>query len=56
MTVSELKIDVFGIMQVFNRHTPAEELLRCYGEACNQNGSESQQKLTQDTLTEEKNC
>ena len=52
MTVSELKTEVFGIMQAFNRHIPAEEQLRRYGEVRNQNGSESQQKLTQDALTE----
>ncbi|EMF1484715.1 hypothetical protein V2D71_005329, partial [Escherichia coli] len=52
MTVSELKTEVSGIMQAFNRHIPAEEQLRRYGEVRNQNGSESQQKLTQDALTE----
>ncbi len=50
MTVSELKTEVFGIMQAFNRHTPAEELLWRYGEVSNQSGSESQQKLAQDSL------
>ncbi|END9833441.1 hypothetical protein ABMH19_004974, partial [Escherichia coli] len=52
MTVSELKTEVFGIMQAFNRHIPAEEQLRRYNEVRNQNGSEQQQKLTQDALTE----
>ncbi|EIG47672.1 hypothetical protein ESTG_01620, partial [Escherichia coli B799] len=52
MTVSELKTEVFGIMQAFNRHIPAEEQLRRYDEVRNQNGSEQQQKLTQDALTE----
>ncbi|MCD3595911.1 hypothetical protein KX452_28575, partial [Escherichia coli] len=52
MTVSELKTEVFGIMQAFNRHIPAEEQLRRYNEVRNQNGSEQQQKLTLDALTE----
>ncbi|EOT2311649.1 VasL domain-containing protein [Escherichia coli] len=52
MTVSELKTDVFGIMQAFNRHIPAEELLRRYSEVSRQSGSELQQKQAQDALTE----
>ncbi|MZR60958.1 hypothetical protein GQA64_26790, partial [Escherichia coli] len=40
MTVSELKTEVFGIMQAFNRHIPAEEQLHRYGEVRNHNGSE----------------
>ncbi|EEY4101267.1 hypothetical protein EQJ94_24125 [Escherichia coli] len=52
MTVSELKTEVFGIMQAFNRHIPAEEQLHRYGEVRNHNGSEFQQKLVQDALTE----
>ncbi|EPZ6624947.1 VasL domain-containing protein, partial [Escherichia coli] len=55
MTVSELKTEVFGIMQAFNRHIPAEEQLRRYDEVRNQNGSESQQKLAQDALMEQLN-
>lgn len=35
MTVSELKTEVFGIMQAFNRHIPAEEQLRRYDEVRN---------------------
>ncbi|MFO6426209.1 VasL domain-containing protein [Escherichia coli] len=31
MTVSELKTEVFSIMQAFNRHIPAEEQLRRCG-------------------------
>lgn len=42
MTVSEPKTDVFGIMLIFNRHIPAEDQLRRYGEARKQNGSEQQ--------------
>ncbi|HBI2854074.1 TPA: hypothetical protein KZS68_004512, partial [Escherichia coli] len=52
MTVSELKTDVFGIMQAFNHHIPAEELLRRYSEVSRQSGSELQQKQAQDALTE----
>ncbi|EFH8235982.1 hypothetical protein GH101_21920 [Escherichia coli] len=52
MMVSELKTEVFGMMQVFNRHIPAEELLRRYGEARNQNGSERQQKQTEMALNQ----
>lgn len=51
ITVSELKTDVFGIMQAFNRHIPAEELLRRYGEVHRQSGSELQQKQVLDALT-----
>ncbi|EOX8380444.1 VasL domain-containing protein [Salmonella enterica] len=52
MTVSELKTEVFGIMQAFNRHIPAEELLRRYGEARNQDGSEQQQRQTEMALNQ----
>ncbi|EEH0842361.1 hypothetical protein GO373_004189, partial [Salmonella enterica subsp. enterica] len=52
MTVSELKTEVFGIMQAFNRHIPAEEQLRRYGEVRNQNGSELQQKKVENGLVE----
>ncbi len=52
MTVSELKIEVFGIMQAFNRHIPAEEQLRRYDEVRNQNGSEQQQKKVENGLVE----
>lgn len=52
MTVSELKTEVFGIMQAFNRHIPAEEQLRRYGEARNQNGSEQQQKQAEMALNQ----
>ncbi|EPY8125359.1 VasL domain-containing protein [Escherichia coli] len=52
MTVSELKTEVFGIMQAFNRHIPAEEQLRRYGEARNQSGSEQQQKQTETALNQ----
>ena len=52
MTVSELKTEVFGIMQAFNRHIPAEERLRRYDEARNQNGSEQQQKQMENALME----
>ncbi|EIM4665268.1 hypothetical protein NKK08_005060, partial [Escherichia coli] len=52
MTVSELKTEVFGIMQAFNRHIPAEEQLRRYGEVSNQNGSEQQQKQMENALAE----
>ncbi|HAW3717496.1 TPA: hypothetical protein JLT90_000358 [Escherichia coli] len=52
MTVSELKTEVFGIMQAFNRHIPAEEQLRRYGEVRNQNGSEQQQKQMENALAE----
>ncbi len=50
MTVSELKTEVFGIMQAFNRHIPAEEQLRRYGEVRNQNGSEQQQKQAEEAV------
>lgn len=52
MTVSELKTEVFGIMQAFNRHIPAEEQLRRYGEVRDQNGSEQQQKQMENALAE----
>ncbi|MBH5326307.1 type VI secretion system ImpA family N-terminal domain-containing protein [Salmonella enterica] len=52
MTVSELKTEVFSIMQTFNRHIPAEEQLRRYGEARNLNGSEQQQKQTEMALNQ----
>ncbi len=52
MTVSELKTEVFGIMQAFNRHIPAEEQLRRYGEVRNQNGSEQQQKQAEMALNQ----
>jgi hypothetical protein len=52
MTVSELNTEVFGIMQAFNRHIPAEEQLRRYGEARNQNGSEQQQKQAEMALNQ----
>lgn len=52
MTVSELKTEVFGIMQAFNRHIPAEELLRRYDEARNQDGSEQQQRQTEMALNQ----
>ena len=52
MTVSELKTEVFGIMQAFNRHIPAEERLRRYGEVRNQNGSERQQKQAEMALNQ----
>ncbi|MBB9855925.1 hypothetical protein FSI66_024805, partial [Escherichia coli] len=52
MTVSELKTEVFGIMQAFNRHIPAEEQLRRYDEVRNQNGSEQQQKKVENGLVE----
>ncbi|WP_274537118.1 VasL domain-containing protein, partial [Escherichia coli] len=47
-----LKTEVFGIMQAFNRHIPAEEQLRRYGEARNQNGSEQQQKQAEMALNQ----
>ncbi|MBN6454240.1 type VI secretion system ImpA family N-terminal domain-containing protein [Escherichia coli] len=50
MTVSELKTEVFSIMQAFNRHIPAEEQLRRYDEVRNQNGSEQQQKQMKDAF------
>ncbi len=52
MTVSELRTEVFGIMQAFNRHIPAEEQLRRYDEARNQNGSEQQQKQAEMALNQ----
>ena len=52
MTVIELKTEVFGIMQAFNRHIPAEEQLRRYGEVRNQNGSEQQQKQAEMALNQ----
>ncbi|WP_409254555.1 VasL domain-containing protein [Escherichia coli] len=52
MTVSELKTEVFGIMQAFNRHIPPEERLRRYGEVRDQNGSEQQQKQMENALAE----
>ncbi|MBN6397345.1 type VI secretion system ImpA family N-terminal domain-containing protein [Escherichia coli] len=52
ITVSELKTEVFGIIQAFNRHIPAEEQLRRYGEARNQNGSEQQQKQAEMALNQ----
>ncbi|HAG7417981.1 TPA: hypothetical protein HGR07_24675, partial [Escherichia coli] len=52
MTVSELKTEVFGIMQAFNRHIPAEEQLRRYGEARQQNDSEQQQKQAEMALNQ----
>ncbi|HAU9591333.1 TPA: hypothetical protein JE281_005020 [Escherichia coli] len=52
MTVSELKTEVSGIMQAFNRHIPAEEQLRRYDEARNQNGSEQQQKQAEMALNQ----
>lgn len=52
MTVSELRTEVFGIMQAFNRHIPAEEQLRRYDEAHNQNGSEQQQKQAEMALNQ----
>ena len=52
MTVSELKTEVFGIMQAFNRHIPAEEQLRRYDEVRNQNSSEQQQKKVENGLVE----
>lgn len=52
MTVSELKTEVFGIMQAFNWHIPAEEQLRRYDEARNQNGSEQQQKQAEMALNQ----
>ncbi|EOK2302024.1 VasL domain-containing protein [Escherichia coli] len=52
MTVSELKTEVFGIMQAFNRHIPAEEQLRRYDEVRNQNGSEQQQKQAEMALNQ----
>ncbi|RDP63103.1 ImpA domain protein [Escherichia coli] len=39
-------------MQAFNRHIPAEERLRRYDEARNQNGSEQQQKQMENALME----
>ncbi|HAW3335019.1 TPA: hypothetical protein JLS53_004828, partial [Escherichia coli] len=50
--ISELKTEVFGIMQAFNRHIPAEEQLRRYDEARNQNGSEQQQKQAEMALNQ----
>ena len=50
MTVSELKTEVSGIMQAFNRHILAEEQLCHYGEVRNQNGSEQQQKQMKDAF------
>ncbi|EPT2189199.1 TPA: VasL domain-containing protein [Escherichia coli] len=52
MTVSELKTEVFGIMQAFNQHIPAEEQLRRYGEARRQNYSEPQQKQVENAQAE----
>ena len=52
MTVSELRTEVFGIMQAFNRHIPAEEQLRRYDEVRNQNSSEQQQKKVENGLVE----
>ena len=52
MTVSELKTEVSGIMQAFNRHIPAEEQLRRYDEVRNQNSSEQQQKKVENGLVE----
>ncbi|EDA1465585.1 type VI secretion system ImpA family N-terminal domain-containing protein [Salmonella enterica] len=52
MTVSELKTEVFGIMQAFNRHIPAEEQLRRYDEVRNQNDSEQQQKQAEMALNQ----
>ncbi|HIC1333489.1 TPA: VasL domain-containing protein [Escherichia coli] len=52
MTVSELKTEVFGIIQAFNRHIPAEEQLRRYGEARQQNDSEQQQKQAEMALNQ----
>ncbi|MEB7742105.1 hypothetical protein NGB58_23360 [Escherichia coli] len=52
MTVSELKTEVYGIMQAFNRHIPAEEQIRRYGEAYKQSGGELQQKQAEEALTE----
>lgn len=39
-------------MQAFNRHIPAEEQLRRYGEVRNQNGSEQQQKQAEMALNQ----
>ncbi|HFI2835128.1 TPA: VasL domain-containing protein [Escherichia coli] len=52
MTVSELKTEVFGIIQAFNRHIPAEEQLRRYGEVRQQNDSEQQQKQAEMALNQ----
>ena len=52
ITVSELKTAVFSIMQVFNRHIPAEELLRRYGETQKQNGSEHHKKQAETVLNQ----
>lgn len=52
VAVSELKTEVFGIMQAFNRHIPAEEQLRRYDEVRNQNSSEQQQKKVENGLVE----
>lgn len=52
MTVSELKTEVFGIMQAFTLHIPAEEQLRRYGEARQQNDSEQQQKQAEMALNQ----
>ncbi|EPB2022024.1 VasL domain-containing protein [Escherichia coli] len=52
MTVSELKTEVFGIMQAFNRHIPAEEQLRRYGKTSKQNGSEQQRKQAEMVLNQ----
>ncbi|HBC1011864.1 TPA: type VI secretion system ImpA family N-terminal domain-containing protein [Escherichia coli] len=52
MTVSELKTEIFGIMQVLNQYVPAEEQLRRYGEVRSQNGSEPQLKQTEMALNQ----
>ncbi|KDW70211.1 impA domain family protein [Escherichia coli 2-005-03_S4_C1] len=52
MTISELKTEVFDIMQALNRHIPAEELLRRYGESRDKNGSEYQQKQAEMVLNQ----
>ncbi|MGV6140180.1 VasL domain-containing protein, partial [Escherichia coli] len=52
MTISELKTEVFGIMQAFNRHIPAEEQLRRYSKVRNQNGSEQQQQQAEMALNQ----
>ena len=39
-------------MQAFNRHIPAEEQLRRYDEARNQNGSEQQQNQAEMALNQ----
>ncbi|STI42639.1 ImpA domain protein [Escherichia coli] len=50
MAGCELKTEVFGILQTFKRHIPAEELLRRYDEIRNHNGSEPQPKQEENAM------